>query len=72
MFQSRIMFYMHLFVYKILTIVTDVELQVTFARHFRRAIGPLNKRKCFKLFSYANCDDISFVLHEVFTADIRV
>ena len=48
LFQSRIMFYMHLFVYKIFTIVTDVEFQVTFA------IGPLNKRKCFKLFSCGN------------------
>ena len=34
MFQSRILFHRHLFVGKTLTIVTDVEFQVTFSRYF--------------------------------------
>ena len=39
------MLYMHLFVYKILTIVTDVEFQVTFARHFSARDRPAQQEK---------------------------
>ena len=42
---------MHLFVYKILTIVTDVEFQVTFARHFSARDQPAQQEKmlCYNL-----------------------
>ena len=41
----KVKVYMHLFVYKILTNVTDVEFQVTFARHFSARHRPAQQEK---------------------------